>query len=397
MDGAEYKVIITGELIEGFDLDEVVEKLATLLKQPSDTMARLFGKRPIPLNTFYPAAKAEKVQQHLHSIGAQTRLEPIVRSVFPLEPSATAEAEPVEKMADFSCPKCGQAQAPGVSCTNCGVIFAKLPGQGASRAAEESVTEARDESLDEALFVGNNSDRYREQFSKFRRGRQNSYEFTWHWPALFVPFYWAMYRKMWGWSIVIFLTAVLWPFTNFLWASTANYLYFGQMNKKLAFLRKKNRGLDESELEDKIMAAGGTSTMGLVLGIALTVFIGYQYFKAFNHVMNEKVAQVQAESINDQMPESVIKTPQGTKTFLNMNVLSIGIKLAAHDPHSGIEPGTDIETIASTLKLPAKAIKDGWGRELSLEVESEGFVLASAGPDGDFYTEDDLVIHRKLK
>jgi len=397
MDGAEYRVIITGELIEGFDLDEVVEKLATLLKQPSDTMARLFGQRPIPLNTFYPAAKAEKVQRHLHSIGAQTRLEPIVRSVFPLEPTATAQTKPAVKAAGFSCPKCGQAQVPGESCSGCGVIFAKLQGQPDMPANVESAAETRDERLDEAMFVGNNSDRYREQFSKFRRGRQNSYEVTWHWPALFVPFYWAMYRKMWGWSIVIFLSFVLWPFTNFLWAMSANYLYFGHMNSKLAFLRKKSRGMSEDEWEEKIMSAGGTSTMAMVLGIALTVFVGYQYVKGLGGVMSQKMAQVQAEAVNDQMPKSVIKTPQGTQTFLNMNVLTIGIKLAAQDPDSGIVPGEDIDAIAGILKLPPKAIKDGWGRALSLEVESEGFVLASAGPDGDFGTEDDLVIHRKLK
>lgn len=396
MDGAEYRVIITGELIEGFDPDEVVAKLAALLKQPHDTMARLFGQRPIPLNTLYPADKAEKVQQHLHSLGAQTRLEAIERSIFALEPMAEEASTQVENTTGFSCPKCGQVQEPDESCSGCGVIFAKLqeqPGSG----SEEVAAEERDDSFDEALFVGNNSDRYLEQFRKFRRGKRNSYEFTWHWPALLVPFYWAMYRKMWGWSIIILLSGMLWPFTNFLWAMSANYLYFGHMNKRLAFLRKKGRGVSDEELEEKIMASGGTSALAMVLGIALTLFIGYQYVKGVGSLMSEKMAQVQAETVNDQMPKSVIKTPLGTKTFLNMNVLSIGLMMAAHDPNSNIKPGTDIETVASELKLPPKAIHDGWGKMMSLEMGSDGFVLASAGPDGDFNTDDDLVMNRKMK
>lgn len=395
MDGAEYRVIITGELIDGFDFDEVVGKLAALFKQPQDTMARLFSQRPIPINTPYPAGKAEKVRLHLHSLGAQTRLEAIERSVFALEPMAEEAGTQVEPTG-FSCPKCGQVQEPQESCSGCGVIFAKLQEQPGSD-TEEAEAEERDESFDEALFVGNNSDRYLEQFRKFRRGKRNSYEFTWHWPALFVPFYWAMYRKMWGWSIIILLSAVLWPFTNFLWAMSANYLYFGHMNKKLAFLRKKGRAMRDEELEEKIMVSGGTSALAMVLGIALTLFVGYQFVKGMGGMVSEKMAQVQAETVNDHMPKSVIKTPLGTKTFLNMNVLSIGLMMTAHDPNSNIKPGSDIETVASELKLPPKAIHDGWGKMMSLEVRSDGFVLASAGPDGEFNTDDDLVMNRKKK
>lgn len=396
MDGVEYRVIITGELIEGFDIDEVVEKLATLFKQPSETMARLFGQRPIPINTPYPAAKAEKVQQHLHSIGALTRLEPVKPAGLSLEPAAASAEQPSKAPAGFSCPKCGEVQEAGESCRGCGVIFAKLQGQTASSGEAETADE-RDDRLDEALFIGDNSDRYLEQFRKFRRGARSDFAITWHWPALLVPFYWAMYRKMWGWSVVILLSGVLWPLSSLLWAMTANYLYFGHMNKKLAFMRKKSRGRGDDEMEERIMAAGGTSTVGLVVGIAFSLFIGYQYVKTVGDVMNEKVAQVQQEMADDQMPQAIVKTPQGTATFMNMTVLTIGLKLAAADPDTGLEPGSDIEAVAGHLNLPPKSIKDGWGRLMSLQVGSEGFVLASAGPDGEFETEDDLVIHRNLK
>jgi len=395
MDGVEYRVIITGELIEGFDVDEVVERLAALFKQPSDTIGALFGQRPIPINTPYPAAKAEKVQQHLHSIGALTRLEPIKPVGLSLEPVAGGQHEAGEEPAGFSCPKCGEPQEAGESCNGCGVIFAKLQGQ-AETASEEAADDSDEERIT-ALFIGNNSERYLDQFSKFRRGKRNDFAITWHWPGLLAPFYWAMYRKMWGWSAVILLSGALWPFSSLLWAMTANYLYFGHMNKKLVLLRKRSRGRSADELEQRIMAAGGTSTVGLVVGIALSLFIGYQYVKTVGEAMNEKVAQVQQEMADDQMPQAIIKTPQGTTTFLNMTVLTIGLKLAAADPDVGLEPGTDIEEVAGTLKIPPKAIKDGWGRLMSLQIGSEAFVLASAGPDGEFDTEDDLVIRRKLK
>jgi hypothetical protein len=395
MDGVEYRVIITGELIEGCDVNEVVERLAALFKQPIDTMARLFGQRPIPINTPYPAAKAEKVQQHLHSIGALTRLEPVKPAGLSLQqPVGSGEAQASEEPEGFSCPKCGEAQTPSERCSHCGVIFAKLQGQTATSSEPH---EARDERLDEALFIGNNSERYLEQFRKFRRSRRHDFAVTWHWPALLVPFYWATYRKMWGWSVVMLLSGVLWPFSSLLWAMTANHLYFGHMNKRLALVRNKCRGRSAEEVEERIMQAGGTSPIGLLVGIALSVFIGYHYVSSITAVLNEQVAEAQAAIAEDRMPQGVVKTPQGTSTFMNMTVLTIGLKLAAAEADSGLEPGMDIEAVGSKLQLPAQSLKDGWGRMMTLRIEHAGFTLASAGPDGEFETADDMVMYRDLE
>jgi hypothetical protein len=113
--------------------------------------------------------------------------------------------------------------------------------------------------------------------------------------------------------------------------------------------------------------------------------------------MNEKMAEVQQEMANDHLPQAIVKTPKGSATFMNMSVLSIGIKLAAEDPDMTLVPGMDTERVVDDLDLPPQSLRDGWGRRMSLQVSEEGFSIASSGPDGVAGNDDDLVIFRKLK
>jgi len=357
MDGDEYRVIITGELIEGADAESVIAKLATVLKQPHETMMRLFGQRPLPLKTHYSLEEAQKVQKYLKGIGVITRVDALNRNA---------------------------------------------PLTGTSETAD---------TFEITQFIGRNSERYVKQFEKFQQSGTKSFATTWHWPALFVPFYWAIYRKLWGWSVVIFLSTVLSPLSNVLWALTANYLYFGHVNKRLAHLRKNSSPSDTRRELESITKAGNTSAVALGVAIFLTMATGTITAKTILDNMREKEAQLQREialtkkretllhrnvdMTNDQIPESIVKTAAGRKTYLNMNVLIAGMQMAATGKHKLILPGMNRDQLIKTMRLQQKSFKDGWGKLLSVWVGYEGFSLLSAGPDGEYGNKDDMLMQRK--
>ena len=121
-------------------------------------------------------------------------------------------------------------------------------------------------------FVGENALDYLETFRRFHRAGRNHFLITWHWPAFLFPFLWSLYRKLWGWSIVIFLVGiVLWPFSNLVWAISANYLYF--LRAQRAVRRAKRKDLDEEETLQWLVKRGGVSNEALMLAILIVLLL----------------------------------------------------------------------------------------------------------------------------
>lgn len=63
---------------------------------------------------------------------------------------------------------------------------------------------------DELLWkaaVGRRSDYYLPRFAKYER-QKRSFP-SWHWPALFIAFWWALYRKAWGGAVLFFFLPIL--------------------------------------------------------------------------------------------------------------------------------------------------------------------------------------------
>jgi len=47
---ARYRVILTGELIDGHDQGQAVQALSAMLRQPAEKVRLVFNRRPTPLN-----------------------------------------------------------------------------------------------------------------------------------------------------------------------------------------------------------------------------------------------------------------------------------------------------------------------------------------------------------
>lgn len=186
------------------------------------------------------------------------------------------------------CPKCGtQNEDTAAACSQCQYPLAQL------RQGEK--TELTQEELYQAAIGNKNQDYYLKRFKKF--DAEGKISPTWHWSALFVAFYWFLYRKMWPHAIFYFfipyaamfiigilgailgesygaivavLTLVFYVALLILPALFANALYYKHCNKKIAEVTAKKLSVERTIGE--ITGNGGTSGVALIF-VLIFVFI----------------------------------------------------------------------------------------------------------------------------
>jgi hypothetical protein len=159
------------------------------------------------------------------------------------------------------CKECGKEVRDGdIYCRQCG---ARQDAASAGQGPASGATVAEDEL---ALFVGKNADIYLPKFRKFMQGGAGSFSVTWHWPAFFFTFWWMIYRKMYGWALLILLTGWI-PCAGLLlmigFGMSANYLYFNHARKKLLAL--KATAASEVDRGAAIGRAGGVNNVAIVI------------------------------------------------------------------------------------------------------------------------------------
>lgn len=156
--------------------------------------------------------------------------------------------------------------------------------------------EGRGATLDDyAAFIGEGSDKYLRKFRKFGIGGELHFRLTWHWPALFAPPAWFVYRKLYVHAVAAFLAPVLLclfatappnplilPMSVFillLWPIRANYIYCKRVKNVLEEIRLSQLSGDEEKTA--ITARGGTSPKWLACIVgAVFVFQSLVIFPA---------------------------------------------------------------------------------------------------------------------
>lgn len=92
---------------------------------------------------------------------------------------------------------------------------------------------------DYVAFIGKNADRFIPKFENFSINPM-SFHASWNWPAFLASFWWFLYRKMYLWAGLCFLSMCI-PYLNFVawigWAVAANHLYFQHIQKKVSELK----------------------------------------------------------------------------------------------------------------------------------------------------------------
>jgi hypothetical protein len=211
-----------------------------------------------------------------------------------------------------SCTKCGKQNNEGdVFCRFCGERF---DGAGSSSGINEK---------DLALFIGKNSDKYLEKFRNFNLGGEDRYAVGWHWPAFFFSFWWTLYRKMYGWAVLVLFLSIV-PYLGFLtmivFAMSANYLYYRHAKNKV--LELKAQPGTEIEKAAAVARAGGVNNVviflipagiavaGIIAAIAIPQFVNYRQ-QAFELKAKQEIQQACSvgETLFKSNPEKTLIEP----------------------------------------------------------------------------------------
>lgn len=278
-------LVFPGNILPGSDHDEVVLELSRLLKTPTESASRLIsGKRRYVKKTF-AFDKAKQLQAEVVQLGVECEIE----SVGEVKKPSTRRNKGRHKE-DFPDPEdvlmqidSDERESPETGTHTENMAELQLFARGTNKenpqtetdrvSAMDSAPEQVPEKLNIvqqalrrrlAIFVADSLDDYMPAFDKFLRGEQPHFVFTWHWPALFVPFLWAVYRKCWGWSVIIFISSIFFPLSNLLWALTIKYLYFKHGQRKIIKIRKI---FPPDEVDEQLTEAGGTSSKALAVAV----------------------------------------------------------------------------------------------------------------------------------
>jgi Tfp pilus assembly major pilin PilA len=163
--------------------------------------------------------------------------------------------------------------------------FAPPSAATAGRDGDESGI-LTDEEAWGAVIGDSNTDYYLTRFERLAHGESAA----WHWPAMFITWYWLLYRKMWVGALVYFfvpgivlgavgaaLPSAALPLTLAWWlalfivpAVMANGWYYRSCMKKIRDVRA--RGGSKEQMVARLESAGGTSNIVVIL-VAVFAFV----------------------------------------------------------------------------------------------------------------------------
>lgn len=88
-------------------------------------------------------------------------------------------------------------------------------------------------------FIGKNADKFIYKFERFSI-MPLSFHASWNWSAFLVSCWWFLYRKMYLWALLCFISLCI-PYLNIVawigWAIAANSLYYRHVQKKITELK----------------------------------------------------------------------------------------------------------------------------------------------------------------
>lgn len=136
--GDNYRVVSTGQILDGFDLDDVRQHLVSVLRlQPAQ--AERFFENPRTLKKGVSWANADKLCSQLAKLGVAAEIQNPAPSVAsrPDETKPALREEPALELVQdeaavsptqgaFECPNCQHAQEKSEQCESCGIWFHKF-------------------------------------------------------------------------------------------------------------------------------------------------------------------------------------------------------------------------------------------------------------------------------
>jgi hypothetical protein len=445
MEKVIYRVMLTGELVDGFDRPAVADGLARLFGIPADQAARTLEAGGYPIEGFFDADEVIDLQTRLERLGAHARAErvaddpdlgsaigptlrlPSVRRApaadsVPRPPAPAVEPAP-SRRAPMR-PRAGHARNGG----------ADIHALETRRLHEGWLDDDKPEPTEDdriELFMGTGAAHLYEPCRRMKMGWRTRARLTWAGGAVFSPFLWAMYRKMWAWGLVIFVGEILLPvilitwgtqdgasekFTwlgvallvanRIFWPLTLKWLYCRHARKTVLRL---NRMAPTFAPDIDIAAKGGTSRTSVFVGIVLAIVVSMLTWTAVDGVYAWSALQGPALAIPDgtgPAPQSQPSRPQPVPGVsenkwvqTRSGLRDVGRRLQTWFGAAGRDRaprGMTIDDVVRVLKLEPAQWLDAWGQPMTYVGKDRGFRLISAGPDGEFGTADDIAHERSL-
>ncbi len=143
-----YKVVTTGQILDGFDPANVRKQLVSALRLQPDQAERFF-ERPRVVKKDVTWASADKICDQLAKLGVAAEIQS-PPAPAPAEPKPALQEQPALELvkdetntssgqSTIECPNCGHVQAKAEQCENCGVWFHKFePAAGLTQPASAS-------------------------------------------------------------------------------------------------------------------------------------------------------------------------------------------------------------------------------------------------------------------
>jgi len=480
MDNQRYRVVLTGHLAPGFSASSALNSLAGLIDTSAAGLQVRFDGTERPLDQLLSAEAALELQEQLGRIGVLTRVERARGSASDARLHAGAQ-NPIESPRSSSfteagmmhCPACGHRQMVANRCESCGIVFSeyhrdsaaamqaqaqkppspKVPAEPAvtgSAAAASSSTGRdpwRDDWLDSeesqpdeqyylALFYGPPAEHYLNACQRYLSGPRTRFGLSWNWAAFFSPFVWSLYRKMWGWSLILFFTEVFAPvllivmgaydivssqlvhlgyvliaLNRLVWPALANFLYCSHARK---VLQRMHSMAPNYAAEIDIATAGGVSTGAVLVGLAVAGVIGMLlwslvdsinepkqvfYIPEQNTVSSTGLAEgngfnrgADASSTQGQAPENKWVATRRVLQTLGQKADAFLVENPDAEPTQ-----LSIFRLREEFGLPPELLQDAWGAEIQFIPNNQGYRVISSGPDRLFGTVDDLLYQRELE
>lgn len=455
--------------------------MAKIFETPNDTLRGLLDGNEHVVGQGLSAEDALELQSRLDSIGARCRVERIVERTVELPlrnalPSAVPTPAPASAAVDgaaaassragvMHCPACGFEQQVSERCVSCGIVFSEYnaavrragarpaaaaasasyvpqsPRPAASRHPVDLRTGwldgEEDNEPDErgylGLFFGEQAELYLERCDRYLGGPRTRFALGWNWGAVFSPFIWALYRKLWGWSAVIFVTEVFVPalliilgayeisssgliYLGYLallanrlfWPAVANYLYCRHARLTLQRLHMMSPNY---AAEIDIATAGGTSTSSVLVGLSVAAVMMVFLWSVVDsvHKSTQQVLPMSlfdpSESVRSAIPEQPA-TPEAARrdseqnqwvqTRSQLRLLGEQVNAWLSDRSEATAIDLNLYRLREDLSLSREMFTDAWNTEVQYIPDIEGYRLISAGPDRLFGTADDMQYRRVL-
>jgi len=355
-------------------------------------------------------SKMPEAKPHPTNVGLSLVDTPAANSARPEAPSNTV-FEPTATH-EIICPKCKNIQRIASECSHCGVVFSKYVGDKRDENIEqqthqEEVEEQAKEWDELSWFVGENFEAYQQKFVAIANN-DDKFVAQWHWPAFLVPYAWYVHRKLYAFfgaylayycamiiiGVAPFISALI---GNTACALSANYLYYRHAKRKIA---ECDDDIDGRRID--IIETGGTNSIFLTLAATLGLIL-LSWILIFNFMVKPVINAV-LDSIQED--QAFISKGHGDKdktTRANMVMLKnvvIGTKIAKEMTGEEFPIPNDMDELRDAFKLePAAAdlqFRDGWDKPMHYYGDEQRIKIESAGADGEWNSEDDIVLISKV-